>query len=154
MKNNDKQFAERMIIDSVKSLVSKYPNLDSLEECIKRYTALKDKILDGSLKTERIKLENFLKRIRYFSRSYDSLSKDEIISELFKIGYLQADELIKAEERRHEEKITEIPSEIIKDIIKRYPDIPPERVIVLLKRGLLKAENEIFKKGKFAEEKE
>ncbi len=153
MKNNDKQFAERMIIDSVKSLVSKYPNLDSLEECIKRYTALKDKILDRSLNTERIKLENFLNRIIHFSRSYDSLSKDEI-SELFKTGYSQADELIKAEERRQEEKITEIPSEIIKDIIKRYPDIPLERVIVLLKRGFLKAEKEMLEKGTFAKEKE
>ena len=144
MKDNKKQFAEDMIVSTVMSFVSKYPQVNSLELCIERYRELKNKELYGSLKTEKIKLENLLRAIRRYSKNYATVTKDEVFS-LFNEGLLKAEKLKVEEERRQENKIMEIPIEMMREIEKKYPDISLERVIELLNIGFSKAQEEMIK---------
>jgi len=146
MKDNKKQFAENMILSTVMSFVSKYPQVNSLELCIDRYRELKDKELYGSLKTEKIKLENLLRAIRRYSKNYVTVTRDEVFS-LFNRGSLKAEELKVEEERRREDKIIDISREMTKEIKKRYPDISIERIIELLNIGFSKAQEEMSKEG-------
>ena len=144
MKDNKKQFAEDMIVSTVMSFVSKYPQVNSLELCIERYRELKNQELYGSLKTEKIKLENLLRAIRRYSKNYATVTKDEVFS-LFNEGLLKAEKLKVEEERRQENKIMEIPIEMMREIEKKYPDISLERVIELLNIGFSKAQEEMIK---------
>ena len=58
---------------------------------------------------------------------------------------LKAEKLKVEEERRQENKIMEIPIEMMREIEKKYPDISLERVIELLNIGFSKAQEEMIK---------